>query len=257
MLVRRLRARAARLLVLWLCFPLLSFQSNPPAPHPPGEALTYSVEWRLITAGTAKLVWTPPRDEHPAQARLHLESTGLVSKLFKVIDDYTVQMQDGFCATSVHMQANEGRRHREARVTFDHAARKASYLERDVTKNSVVERKEIDIPACVHDAVSGLYRLRSMRVPAGQTVQIPTSDGKKFVAAKVEAQEREQIKLDKRTYNTIRYEIFLFNDVLYRRKGRLFVWLTDDDRRLPVQIKVRLQFHIGTITLQLEKEETS
>ena len=45
--------------------------------------------------------------------------------------------------------------------------------------------------------------------------------------------------------------------MLYRRSGRLFVWLTDDERRLPVQIRVQLRFYIGTVTLQLEKEETS
>jgi hypothetical protein len=37
--------------------------------------------------------------------------------------------------------------------------------------------------------------------------------------------------------------------------GRVFVWLTDDDRRLPVQIRVRMNFPLGTVTLELEKEE--
>jgi hypothetical protein len=53
----------------------------------------------------------------------------------------------------------------------------------------------------------------------------------------------------------VRYEIHLFNNVLYRRRAYLYVWLTDDRRRLPVQIRVRMQFTIGTITLQLEKRE--
>jgi hypothetical protein len=35
----------------------------------------------------------------------------------------------------------------------------------------------------------------------------------------------------------------------------MFLWLTDDARMMPVQIQIRLQFLIGTITLQLEKEE--
>jgi hypothetical protein len=39
------------------------------------------------------------------------------------------------------------------------------------------------------------------------------------------------------------------------RKGRVFVWLTDDERRLPVQIRIKLNVMIGTITLALEKEE--
>jgi hypothetical protein len=82
-----------------------------------------------------------------------------------------------------------------------------------------------------------------------------SSDGKKTVSAKVEAQQREQIKVPAGTFQTIRYEAFLFNGLLYRRPGHLYVWLTDDARKLPVRIQVRLQFTIGTITLQLEKEE--
>jgi hypothetical protein len=35
----------------------------------------------------------------------------------------------------------------------------------------------------------------------------------------------------------------------------MYLWLTDDARKLPVQLRLRMQFLIGTITLQLEKEE--
>jgi len=63
------------------------------------------------------------------------------------------------------------------------------------------------------------------------------------------------VKTPAGTYKTVRYEAYLFNDVIYRRSGRLYIWLTDDRRRLPVQVQVRLHLAIGTITLQLEKEE--
>jgi hypothetical protein len=71
----------------------------------------------------------------------------------------------------------------------------------------------------------------------------------------VEAQQREEVKIPGGPYKTIRYEIYLFDNVLYRRSAHLYVWLTDDRRRLPVQIRVRMQFTIGTITLQLINTE--
>jgi hypothetical protein len=81
------------------------------------------------------------------------------------------------------------------------------------------------------------------------------SDGKKFANVKVEAQEREQVNTPAGSFKAIRHEIFMFNNVLINRKARMFVWLSDDAQRLPVQLRVRLQFLVGTITLQLEKEE--
>jgi hypothetical protein len=172
-----------------------------------------------------------------------------------VDDTYTSLLGPGLCAVRSHLIAHEGRRHRETTVTFDREAGKAHRIETDLTKKTVLEDKEIDVPSCVRDVLGALYALRTMRLEPGQSAEIPISDGKKSVAGKVEAQEREDVKIKAKVYNTIRYQAYLFNNVLYRRNARLYVWLTDDARRLPVQIRVRMQFTIGTITLQLIEEE--
>jgi uncharacterized protein DUF3108 len=243
------------------CLLLLLFSATAGRPEPSlpaGEKLNYSVEWRLITAGKVQLGWgaNPQADKGGWQTKVHLESTGLVSKLFKVNDDYTSVLSEGLCASSTLMVAQEGRRHRETRVTFDSAARKASYREKDLNTNAVAAADDIDIPACVHDVFGGLYLLRTLHLEPGQSAQVPISDGKKSVSAKVEAQAREVVKTPAGTFKTIRYEAYLFNNVLYRRSAHLYIWLSDDARKLPVQVRVKMQFTIGTITLQLEKEET-
>lgn len=221
---------------------------------PAKETLYYNVEWRLITAGKAKIEWnSAPRGA--GHVNLHLESVGLVSKLFRVDDDYAVNLGPGMCAESSLFTAQEGSRQRETRITFDAAKGKADYLERDRAKNSVILQKQIDIPACVHDVAGGLFYLRTLNLEPGQSVNIPVTDGKKSVLAKVEAQAREDVKTPEGVFHTIRYEVYLFNDVLYHRAAHLNVWLTDDRRRLPVQIRVRMTITIGTIMLQLEKHE--
>jgi hypothetical protein len=92
-------------------------------------------------------------------------------------------------------------------------------------------------------------------VDIGQSVQLPVSDGRKSAAVKVEAQERERVITPAGTFNTVRYEVNILNGVIYSRTGRVFVWLTDDERRVPVQIRLRMSFPLGTVTLELEKEE--
>jgi hypothetical protein len=226
---------------------------------PSEETLSYGVEWRLMRAGTAILNWSPVPggDGRGWQTDLRLESTGFVSRLYKVDNRYTSLMDPELCVLSAYMKSHEGSRRRETTITFDSAEKKASYLERDPVKDSIVRQQEIDIPVCVHVVLGGLFLLRTLRLEPGQSIQIPISDGKKSVSAHVEAQVRETIKTRTGTHRTIRYEAFLFNNVLYRRSGHLYVWLTEDARRVPVQIRARLRFHIGTITLQLEKEERS
>jgi hypothetical protein len=221
---------------------------------PDKETLHYNIEWRLITAGKAKVQWLSVPNSG-WQANLHLDSTGLVSKLYRVEDDYSANLTPGLCAQLVQMSTHEGSRDRETKITFDNANHKANYLERDRAKNAVVLAREIEIPACTHDVVGGLYFLRTLSLEPGQSTQIPVTDGKKSVMAKVEAQQREDIKTPEGVFKTIRYEAYLFDNVLYRRSARLYIWLTDDRRKLPVQIRVRLQFAIGSITLQLEKHE--
>jgi len=243
--------------------PFATGQESPPASLsgpgdgiPGSEVLNYQIEWRLIPAGSAKLTWTAmPRTSAAAnELRLHLESTGLVSRLYRVDDDYTAALGQNLCAQNSFMAAHEGSRNKETRVTFDSQTHKASYLEKDLNKNSTIMH-DVDIPPCVHDVLGGLLVLRTLHLDPGKTVQIPVSDGKKFVQVKIESQRREDLNTAMGVRKTIRYEVFLFDNVLYRRSGHLHVWLTDDNLRLPVQLQVRLQFAIGTITLKLEKEE--
>ncbi|HYL36442.1 MAG TPA: DUF3108 domain-containing protein [Bryobacteraceae bacterium] len=233
--------------------------SNAPATFPSKEKLSYEVEWRLIYAGNAHLEVEPdgPPNKSAWQLKLHLESAGLVSKLYRLDDNYSTRFDDRFCTSATTMDAQERSRHHETKVDYDSARGKASYVERDLLKNTVFKTAETDIPACVSDIMAGLYKLRTLRLEPGQSEQIPLSDGKKTISARVEAQARESIKTKAGSFNTIRCEAFVFNGLLYARKAQLLIWLTDDARHLPVQVRARMSFPIGSITLELEKEEHS
>jgi hypothetical protein len=231
--------------------------SYPGSTFPAKETLSYEVEWRLIYAGDAHVSLTPIERDGKTQwkSKVDVESGGLVSKLFKIEDHYEVAMHDQFCTTSTNFDAMEGKRHREVKVIYDYSRGKASYVERDLVKNAIAKTAETDIPACVADIVGGLAKLRTLRLEPGQNTQLMLSDGKKTVSARIEAQEREQIKTKTGTFNTIRCEAFVFNGVLYARKAQLQVWLTDDPLAIPIQIRARMSFPVGSITFTLEKED--
>src|SRR5215475_751137 len=101
---------------------------------------TYAVEWRLIRAGTVTLEFGK------TQATMHLQSSGIVSSLFKVADVYTASYDEPYCVTSTVMDSMEGKRHRETRVTYDRVRNRASFVERDVMKNAVIREASAEIP---------------------------------------------------------------------------------------------------------------
>ena len=203
------------------------------APFPSAEKLSYDIEWRLIYAGSALLSLAPkPGDPRKWDSQLRVESGGLVSKLYTLQDTYNVGMDEGFCTTSTQLDAIEGKRHRNTKVVYDHARGKANSVERDLNKNAVIKSSEVEIPACAMDVVAGLYKLRMDKLEPGQSKQVPMSDGKKTAYVRVEAQGREQVKIKAGTFETIRYEVFVFNGVLYSRKARSVRMA--DGRRAPL-----------------------
>src|SRR5215475_6141788 len=182
--------------VLWLGPIWVQVAASQSIGLPARESLSYNIEWRLFNAGKARVEFTSSTQPRPeTQIRLHLESTGIVSKLFRVEDDYTSILSSGFCTETTQMTAQEGNRHRETKVTYDAETKKASYLERDLAKNNaIVLSQETEIPSCVHDVVGGLFFLRTLNLEPGQSTQVAVSDGKKTALAKVEAQAREDVK---------------------------------------------------------------
>ena len=216
----------------------------------PGDLgkLNYEIEWRLIHAGDAAL------DVNEREGTLRLISAGLVSALFKVDDTYNVRYEQPFCATGSQLDSKQGKAHRQTTVTYDRNQNRAVWVERDLLKNEVLRTSQVDTPHCVHDVLGGILTLRTLTLEPGQSMTVPMSDGRRAAQVKVDAQEREEVSTPAGTFKTIRYEANLMNGVVYQRKGRVFVWVTDDARRIPVQIRLRMAFPIGTVTLQLQKE---
>ncbi len=227
-----------------LALPLVAFPGGAGA-----ETLTYEGEWRLMNAGEATIQY------NPGAAGLTIKTTGFVGSLYHVDNRYTVSFDSRFCASASFMKAEEGSKRLETRVTFNQKPGKAELIERDLKRDVVSRTNEIDVPPCVHDVIGALARLRTLRPKPGDTLQFPISDGKKSIQARIVAQQKETVKTPAGAFATQRFEAFLFNGELYRRSARLFIWLSEDARRIPVQIRIQLPFYIGTVTLKLSKEE--
>lgn len=224
-----------------------------PFKFPFPEQLSYRIEWRFVTAGNVT-VQLARANAANWQLNMNVESAGLVTRLYKVEDKYKVVTDQKFCGVKSDLDAEEGKRHRLTSLSFDLPGKKVEYDDHDLLKNTS-DKRWLDVPPCTREIAGALASLRLMDVSPGKSATLPITDGKKVVYGKIEAQARENVDIDGKNYQAIRYEAFLFDNVLYKRKGRLFIWLTDDAARVPVQLRFQLGFPIGTVTVELEKQQ--
>ncbi len=187
------------------------------------------------------------------QTNLDIASAGLMTRMYKVADTYKIVSDGKFCGVSANFDEEEGKRRTQTRLSFEALHHKVKYDERDLVKNTS-KHSEIEIPPCAYEILGAFTSMRTLAIEPGKSTTIPITNGKKLVNARIESQARESINVDGKTYQTVRYEAYIFDNVLYRRKGRLLIWLTDDADRLPVQLRLQMGFPIGNVSILLEKQ---
>jgi hypothetical protein len=108
----------------------------------------------------------------------------------------------------------------------------------------------ISVSPCVHDIVSGLYYIRTLDLQPGNVIILDTYDNKKLYSSKVQVLGKEQVTVKAGTFDCIVVEpVLLQSSGLFRRKGKLTMWLTDDARKLPVLMKSEIV--VGAVAMKL------
>ena len=222
----------------------------PGFPFPPKQTLTFTVDWRVFTAGTAvfHLEQVGTQEKITATA----DTVGGVTMLFPVVDRF----QSGFdmktgCSAGFSKQLQEGRRKVSSDLTFDYGQGKQHQLEKNLVKGTQKEQTA-SIPACVTDSLSGIFYAATQPMVVGQSFGFPLADAMRTVTVVMKVEGKEEIKTPAGTFQTIRVQPTAEEGVV-RNRGTIRIWYTDDPRHMPVQIQARLFW--GTITFHLQSYE--
>jgi len=223
---------------------------RPPLPFSPGETLTYDVSWSIFHAGevTATLSRDPIGSQNAFVVKTTARSEGFVSILYKVRDDFqSVIDPESLCSRGISKQINEGRRHRNATITFDSARGLAILNEQNLSKPSEPPKHdEHEISPCVQDIVSGFYYLRGQPMRVGETIHLAVNDGSKTTPVAAVVMDREKIQTPMGTRDALRVEPRIFGTLYKKMKGRMLIWFSDDEHHYPLRIKADLS--MGSIT---------
>lgn len=224
-----------------------------PANHvfPNGQSFVYEAEWRLWTAGTARISLEAAGDNQRVSATA--DATGVVALLYPVHDRFqAVFDRASFCSANVTKHSEEGFHARETLISFNYGRRRA-LLDETNLKNGQAKHAEREIPGCVTDVLSAIFYVASLPLTAGATYVFPLNDGGTTVDVRAHVEAREQIKTPAGTYSTIRVSPEAASGVL-KDRGRVWIWYSDDPRRIPVQMRARMFW--GTLTFRLVRIDT-
>jgi len=228
-------------------------QKETPPPFVPGETLTYDVTWSVFPAGqvVAKLTRLEGDSQGAYEVITTARTTGLVDLLFNVRNEFRSTFDPKtLCSRRIWKWINEGARHREMHIVFDPLRRLAIRDERDPTKPHAPSRhEENEIPECVADVITAFYVVRRQPLRVGEPLSVPINDGAKTYDVTIEVQERESIQTPLGTRAAFRVEPKVFGG-LYKRKGTMQIWFSDDEQRLPLRIKASVS--VGSITGNLK-----
>jgi hypothetical protein len=117
---------------------------------------------------------------------------------------------------------------------------------RDFLKNSETSQK---ISRRTYDTLSSFFYFRTVALQVGTSSFIDIFDCKRLWNTEVQVLRREQIKTPLGTFNTIVIKPLLKFEGIFARTGDMHIWLTDDDRRIPVQMKSKVRVGSFTVTL--------
>ncbi|RLD17709.1 MAG: DUF3108 domain-containing protein, partial [Caldiserica bacterium] len=74
---------------------------------------------------------------------------------------------------------------------------------------------------------------------------------RKLWKLKVVYHGKRKIKIDGKTYNTILVEPKLRDEGIFKAKGRILVYFTDDEKKIPILMKSKIP--VGSIVAVMEK----
>jgi len=209
-----------------------------------GETLKFALGWEKIVAGHAQVTITEVvelRGRTCFRARSTARSTRFFSTFFKV-EDWAESIIDAREIIPLHFEKHlrEGKYNSDRAVDF--------YPEAGV---AVTQTDTVPVPPYVQDALSLMYYVRTQPLNVGDTLYVDNFSKNKSYPLEVRVIKHERIQVKAGTFNTVVVEPLMQAAGLFKHKGRLKVWLTDDRLKMPVLMKSKVI--VGSIVAELEE----
>lgn len=216
-------------------------------PWPEGEKLTYLVEWGIVHAAEGTFTaTTEPGKEGVQKFDLYLRSRGPIEAFYPMRSRFVSLTQvKPWRSLEYRQNRSEGGNLRVRKTVPDYSVKLGRFwLAPDMPEEN------FDLPAgpC-EDFGSMLYHFRAHPWKKGESLTWNILENKELLFGKMTCTEIGEIELEDRKPRRL---IQLRGEPVgasRRHQGWLDLWMTDDERRLP--LLAHLKFRYGTFTIHL------
>ena len=212
-------------------------------PFRPGESLKFTVQYGIIHAGSAYLE-VPEVRQYQGHTVFRLlaraESNSFFNRIYKVRNRIeSFWDTTGRFSWRYTEDRHEGSHRFRDEIDFDHLRGEARY------ENG----QTFPVPPQIQDALSAFYYTRFQELPVGGSIVFDYHADKKSSPLEVRILGREKVEVPAGKFNCIAIEPVLHAGGIFKSNGRLVIWITDDDRRMPVLMKSKVA--VGSISVVL------
>jgi hypothetical protein len=209
-----------------------------------GERLEFSVRYGKLPAGTAvmeipEIIDFDGYDCYEIVSVAH--SNNVVSVFYKVRDTVkTIVDVDGIFPRKFWKKLREGGYKTERTTLFD----QKNHL-------AITDSDTIPTYTFVQDAFSSMYYARTQELIPGQDLFIDNHTSKKNFPLTLKVLKKEKVKVPAGEFDCLVVEPVMRAEGIFKAKGRIWIWLTDDQYKMPVLMKTEV-FFLGSISARLK-----
>jgi hypothetical protein len=214
-----------------------------PGPLRTGEDLKFEIHYGMIHAGESHLQIVGLETVDGARCyrlRSEARSGGLFGKLYDVNDRVeSVLDSSALMSRRLEKRLHEGSYHQEQDIRFDYPGRRARYASGD----------SLDIPGPVQDDLSAFYVARCLDLKEDRVFYLETHSNKVTYPMQIRVYGRETLKTDAGEFECFKVEPRVDRGGIFKHRGRMLIWITTDERHIPVRLRTKLP--LGAITADL------
>lgn len=211
-------------------------------PFAEGEHLVYDVKFGALRVGTARMRVVGIDTVRERQA-WHVRFTLAGGTFFYRVDDVYESWMDVETLNSLryHQDLDQGSRERER--TFE------IFPERQVFQETFGKKRELPSVSEPLDDGSFLFYIRTVPLEVGKTYEFNRYFKPDRNPVTIRVLRRERVRVPAGTFDAIVLQPIIKTTGIFSEGGQAEIWLSDDDKRMMLQMKSRLAF--GTLNLFL------